>query len=202
MRYVRLREMDVILANFPMNDHEDHPVERETEMKSKSDELQGNVTTLGEAFWFVLKTNYREKSEITVTVELTNSEMASQMSKNLDEIKTKRKPQILQAINSAINKNVLPNLQDGLGMPKIVFSTKVELWSDALHMKPESETNRKTPKYFSKMESNQSNLSYYRSESSVDYQHSYLGYNITGFRLRFNFSGVFSAALSQVILLD
>ena len=71
-----------------------------------------------------------------MTVELINSEMASQMSKNLDEIKTNRKPQILQAINSAINKNVLPTLQNGLGMQKIVFSTKVELRSDALHMKP------------------------------------------------------------------
>ena len=47
--------MDVILANFPINDYEDHLVEREIEMKSKSDELQGNVNTLGEAFRFLLK---------------------------------------------------------------------------------------------------------------------------------------------------
>ena len=73
---------------------------------------------------------------------MINSEIASQLSKKLDEIKAYLNSQILQAINWAIREEVLPDIHSSQGVVKWVALE--EKWTFGLHRNLDAEISHKT----------------------------------------------------------
>ena len=72
-------------------------------------------------------------SEITTdTSRAINLEISSQMSTKLEEIRIYVYSHILEAINSAIDKKVLPTIQNLIRAHDVHSNTKVDLRSDRL----------------------------------------------------------------------
>ena len=94
-------------------------------MDLESDELEQIVYPIVEGFLALFNTNCREISEITVeTSRRINCEIASQMSKNLGDIKSDLNSQVLQAINLEIAEKDHPTHQNCLGTQENRFNGK------------------------------------------------------------------------------
>ena len=111
-----VENVDVMLGSYSGkiegNDHS----ENELKLDSESGRLQRNSNVTGEDFRSLL-TNSRENSEITIeTTRLINDEISSQLSRNLNEIKTSLNSQIQNAILAATTNTVLPSIQNTLNM--------------------------------------------------------------------------------------
>ena len=91
----------------------------------------------------LLYSSSRGNSEMTgKPARMINSEIASQMSIERDEITTVLISLNIQPINSAFAEKNPPTLQNSLNMLGNGFSTKVELRSNVRHRNPEAENHK------------------------------------------------------------
>ena len=111
-------------------------------LDSASSRPQRNSNVTGEDFRSVL-TNSRENSEAPIeTTRLINEEIAIQMSRKLNEIKTSLNSHIQNVITAAITDTVLPSIQNTLEVQGRANFTMVDPASNGLH--PGLRTNNST----------------------------------------------------------
>ena len=111
----------------------------ELNLDSESSRPQRNSNVTGETFRSLL-TNSRENSEATIeTTRLINEEIANQMSKRLNEIKSSLNSQIQSAITAAIADTVLPFIQNTLEMQGRTNFTMVDRASNGPHPGPRTD---------------------------------------------------------------
>ena len=138
-------DMNLMLGNFPVIEYENNSFQREVSTKPASRELQENTNTIGEDFRSLLITNSRDNSEMIVeTGRIINSNLASQMSGKLNEIKMYLNSQNIQAIDTDIAEIVLTKLQNSLGELESEIKTKMHIRPTGLHRNPEVVASRKT----------------------------------------------------------
>ena len=107
-----LENMDIMLGNYYRNDLDS---QRESEGDSESTELR-TVSPASEDFRSLINTNSRENSEFTnETARMNNNEIATQVIRNLDEIREDLNSQTLEVINCAIAEKALSSIQSVLG---------------------------------------------------------------------------------------
>ena len=125
-----IENMDGILGSFPEEVFDRQESIEELESEFRWEGLQREISQ-GENFRSLLNTNTIENSEITAeTSRAINSEISSQISKNLDEVRMDQ-----NAINSAIEEKVLPTIQNNTLDPNWAnLSAKLDLRSDGLHL--------------------------------------------------------------------
>ena len=91
-----------------------------------------------------LNTNPNEISGLTIeTSGAINSEISSQVSRQLEELKSDLNVLILEVINSAIAEKILPSIENAIRLTKTTLNTKWDLRSDGPY---QSELGEATPK--------------------------------------------------------
>ena len=109
-----VENVDVMLGSYSINNEENDLGKKDMNLDSESSRPQRNSNVTGEDSRSLL-TNSRENSEAKIeTTRLINEEIANQMSKKLNEIKTSLSSQIQNAITAAITDTVLPSIQKTL----------------------------------------------------------------------------------------
>ena len=186
-----VENVDVMIGSYSRNNEENDLSENDINLDSESGRQQRKSNVTGEDFRSLL-TNSRENSEATFeTSRLINEEIANQMSKRLNEIKTSLNSQIQNAIKAAIADTVLPAIQNTLEVQGRATFTMVDQASNGLHPGPrtnnftmgdrrsselqrnsEVENSQKTRKNRPEMCFTQENNGQRSRESSVD---SYIG---------------------------
>ena len=128
-----VENVDVMLGSYSRNNEENDLSENDMNLDSESGRPQRNSNVTGEDFRSLL-TNSRENSEATIeTTRLINEEIANQMSKKLNEIKTSLNSQIQNAITAAIADTVLPSIQNTIETQGRANFTTVDQASNGLH---------------------------------------------------------------------
>ena len=91
-----------------------------------------------------LNTNHCENNGLTVeTSRVIISEMSSQVSRQLEELKSDLNAQILEVINTALAEKVLPSIENAARPTKTTSNTKWDLRSDGLHPISIGQTTKK-----------------------------------------------------------
>ena len=109
-----VENVDVMLGSYSSDNEENDLSENDMNLDSESSRPQRNSNVTGEDFRLLL-TNSRENSEATIeTTKLINKEIANQISRKLNEIKTSLISQIQNAITAAITDTVLSSIQNTL----------------------------------------------------------------------------------------
>ena len=107
-----IENLDVMLGAYSRNDLVEDENNTEPEVDLESGRLQRSEGQTESNFRSLLNTNPSENSEITVeTNRLINSEISSQMSRKLEELKTDLNSHIFDVINSALEERVLPSIK-------------------------------------------------------------------------------------------
>ena len=125
-----------------------------------------------------------------MTARVLNSELVTQVPRELDEIKMDLNSYILQVIVFSIADNVLPHFQNSLGELENPLNVKEDCRSTGLHRNPEVGANRKIRSNQSKTDFNHGNFASDRRQSSLDSQNSESSYHTGTVILlsRFSFS--------------
>ena len=127
------------VGSYSRNNEENDLGENDMNLDSESSRPQRNSNVTGEDFRSLL-TNSRENSEAAIeTTRLINEEIANQMSKKLNEMKTSLNSQIQNVITAAITDTVLPFIQNTLEVQGRANFTMVDQVSNGLH--PSLRTN-------------------------------------------------------------
>ena len=99
--------VDIMLDSYSKNDERNEQSDNELNLDSGSSRPQQNSNLAGEVFRSLLNTNSRENSEITIeTTRNIGDEIASQVTRKVNDIKSSLNLQIQEAINTAITENV------------------------------------------------------------------------------------------------
>ena len=132
-------------------------------------------------FRSLLNTNISENSEVTVeTTRMISSEITSQMSRGLEEIKSALNSQIVEANNSAIVEKVLPSIQNTVKPENVYSNAKMDVRSDGPHQSSHTSTMGKPQLWWAKLSSETSNPSHHRLDASINSQDSDEGSDIYG----------------------
>ena len=125
--------VDIMLGSYSRDDEENNGSENEVNLDSGSSRPQQNSKVKGEDFRSLLNTNSRENSEITIeTTRMISEEISNQMSRKLNEIKTRLNFQRQDAISNAITEKILPSIQNTLEAQGRVNYTMVDQGSEGL----------------------------------------------------------------------
>ena len=93
--------LDVMLGSYPENDIRDQENVDEVDLDQESRRQQQSTSCIDNNYRSVLNTNLYENSEITAeTSRMINSEISSQMSRKLEEMKLDLNSHILEVFNS------------------------------------------------------------------------------------------------------
>ena len=180
--------VDIMLGSYSRDDEENNVSENDVNLDSGSSRPQQSTNIIGEDFRFLLNTNSRENSEITIeTTRLINDEISSQLSRKLNEIKTSLNSQIQNAISAVITNTVLPSIQNTLNMQgepnftimisrsnepqqglKAASSASKDLRSSERQRNPGVEITQETWGKHSKTSPVEGNLRHMSRDSSVD----------------------------------
>ena len=129
-----VENVDIMLGSYSRDDEENDISENGVNLDSGSNRPQQSSNVIGEDFRFLLNTNSRENSEITIeTTRKINEEISNQKSRKLNEIKNSFNIQIQDANSSAITEKILPSIQNTLEMQDRVNHTMVDRGSIGLH---------------------------------------------------------------------
>ena len=129
-----VENVDIMLGSYSRDDEENDISENGVNLDSGSNRPQQSSNVIGEDFRFLLNTNSRENSEITIgTTRKINEEISNQKSRKLNEIKNSLNIQIQDANSSAITEKILPSIQNTLEMQDRVNHTMVDRGSIGLH---------------------------------------------------------------------
>ena len=111
----------------------------------ESNRLQQSSNTLGEDFKSLLDTKSKENSEKTIeTTRIINGEIANQMSRKLNEVKSSLNAQIQDAISTAISEKMLPSIQNTISMQGRTNFTVSDRKSSGLQRSPGAVNPHKT----------------------------------------------------------
>ena len=92
-----------------------------------------------------MDTNLSENSEKTVeTSRMINSEISSQMSKELVEMKSDLNSHTLEVLNTAIEEKILPNIENAIASNREVTETKWDLPCGVRHQDKVVQTTQKS----------------------------------------------------------
>ena len=134
-----MENVDVMLGSYSRNDEGNDQSENELNLNSDSSRPQRNSNVTGEDFKSLL-TNSRENREVTIeTTRLINEEIANQMSRRLNEIKSDFNSRIQMAITAAVADTVLPSIQNTLEMQGRSNFTMVDRASNGPHPGPKTD---------------------------------------------------------------
>ena len=129
-----VENLDIMLGSYSRDAQVEQGNISDVEGDFESDRRQQSTDLVEGNFRSLLNTNVSENSEITAeTMRAINSEISSQMSRKLDEMKSDLNLQIMDAINSAIQEKVLPSIENTLNSVKTTQNTKWDLRSDGRH---------------------------------------------------------------------
>ena len=129
-----VENLDIMLGSYSRDAQVEQGNISDVEGDFESDRRQQSTDLVEGNFRSLLNTNVSENSEITAeTMRAINSEISSQMSRKLDEMKSDLNLQIMDAINSAIQEKVLPSIENTLNSVKTTQNTKWDIRSDGRH---------------------------------------------------------------------
>ena len=129
-----IENLDVMLGKYQEGDGVRDENLSNTDFDLESRRLQRETNSISRNFRSFLNTNTSEKSEITAeTSGAINSEISSQMSRKLEEKKTDLNSHFLNAIDSAIEKKVIPSIRNALESQNSTENTNLYLRSDGPH---------------------------------------------------------------------
>ena len=135
-----------MMENYPKKEIDSQTIDREIEMDQRSNRPQPILDPNSEEFSntnireakTLLNTNSRENSESTVdTAQVINSEIASHISRKLEDFKDNLNCQNQDAINVAIVEKVLPTIQSTLEIYNAGLETNLDRRYVVLHRSPE-----------------------------------------------------------------
>ena len=99
--------VNIMLGSYSRDDERNEQSENELNLDSGSSTLQQNSNLAEEDFRSLLNTNSRENSELTIeTSRFIGDEIASQVTRKFNDIKSSLTLQIQEAFNTAITENV------------------------------------------------------------------------------------------------
>ena len=186
-----IKNLVVMLGNYQESDQvKDENVSDEDLGDSKR--LQKETKSIRRNFRSLLNTDLSENSEITAeTSRAINSEISSQMSKKLEEMKSDLNSHILDVINPAIEEKVITSIENAMGVQNPAESTNLDLRSDGPHpstfrqVRPQSDLRSDGPHQkfsgkaaqdakndFLRLVAMSSNRINHHRENSVDYNQS------------------------------
>ena len=110
-------KVDIMLASYSKYEDRNNQSEDELNFDSGSSRPQQSSNIVGEDIGFLLNTNSREKSEMTIeTTRMINEEISNQMSRKLNEIKSSLNSQFQDAISTAIAEKIFHSIQNPRSM--------------------------------------------------------------------------------------
>ena len=119
--------MDFMLGSYPGE-------YSENELDLRSNGQAQALLRNDREFRFYLNTNPNEISGLSVETNRTiNSEFSSEVSRQLEELKSDLNALILEVFNSAIAGKVLPWIENAIRLTKTTSNTKWDLRSDGPH---------------------------------------------------------------------
>ena len=137
-----LEKMNVMLGNYPGN-RSDEDLNENIEIDSRSNGTRTDVARNCEDFRSLLNTEDGIENEVTVdTSRFISTEILQQVSRKLDELKRDLNTQITESINSAIQKTILPSLQNSLSGPNSGLGTNVDARSSRLSRNTEDKKHQ------------------------------------------------------------
>ena len=184
--------LDLMLGNYPNSEFRGQDaidqIENDPESRGRQQDLDQNEPN----YRSLLNSNLSKNSEITVeTSRMINSEISSQMSRKIEEMKFDLNSHILEVINSAIEERILPSIENVIASSREVKNTKWDLRSDGRHpdkniqmtqnSDPESHGRHKckfcqqvqdSGENFPKLITTSSNQNNHRRENLVDFEQS------------------------------
>ena len=129
-----IENLDVMLGNYPESDQVRDGNVSDADFDPESRRPQKETNSIRGSFRSLLNTNLSEKSEITAaTSRAINSEISSQMSGKLKEMKSDLNSHILNVIDSPIEEKVILSIRNALGSQNSAENTILDLRSDGLH---------------------------------------------------------------------
>ena len=129
-----LESMDVKLCNYPEENYDVHGEKYENEINSGSNRQDQDIVSNDEEFRSYLNTNLYEISGLNVEIRRAiNSEISSQVSRQLEELKFDLNAQILEVIIPAIAEKVLPSIENAMRPTKTASNAKWDLRLDGPH---------------------------------------------------------------------
>ena len=129
-----IENLDVMLGSYQRDncDVQDRTSENEMDLESNRREESSNHNE--NDYRSYLKTNISEKSGLTVgTRRAIRSKISSQISRKLEEMQTNLITHILEAINTVIERKVLPSIKNAIKTQNSAENTILDLWSDGLY---------------------------------------------------------------------
>ena len=129
-----IENLDVMLGNYTNSEIRGQDavdqIETDPESRGRQQDLDPNEPN----YRSLLNTNLSENREITVeTSRMINSEISSQMSRKIEEMKSDLNSHILEVNNSAIEERILPSIENVIASSREVKNTKWDLRSDGRH---------------------------------------------------------------------
>ena len=129
-----IENLDVMLGNYANSDIRDQDTVDQIENDPESSRRERGFGQEESNYRSLLNTNLSENSEITVeTRRAIGSEISSQMSRKLKEMKSDLNSYILEVINSAIDEKILPSIENVIANKMEAKNTKWDLRSDGRH---------------------------------------------------------------------
>ena len=129
-----IENLDVMLGNYQENDQVRDENVSEADFAPDSRRLQKETNSIRGNFKSLLNTNLSETSEITTeTSRAINSDIASQMSRKHEEMKSDRNSHILNVYDSTIEEKVIPSIRNALRSQHSAENTNLDLRSDGPH---------------------------------------------------------------------
>ena len=110
-----VENVDIRLGSYSRDDERNEQSENELNLGSGSSRPQQNSNLAGEDCRSLLNTKSRENSETTIeTIRIIGDEIASQVTRKFNDIRSSLHLQIQEAINTAITEKVLPSIENSL----------------------------------------------------------------------------------------
>ena len=110
-----VENLDVMLRSYQGDNSEVQEGNSEIEINSRSNRQDERLNQNAIECRFYLNSNLSENSGLTVeTSRAIRSEISSQMSTKLEEVKSDLNLHILDTINSAIEKRVIPSIKNAV----------------------------------------------------------------------------------------
>ena len=125
-----IENLDIMLGNYQESDQVRDEDLSDTGPNVDSRKPNKEINSISGNFRTLLNTNASESSEITIdTSRAINSEISSQMSRKLEEMRSDLNSHILNAIDSEIEEKVIPSIRNVLESQ----NTHLDLRSDGPH---------------------------------------------------------------------
>ena len=129
-----IENLDVMLGNYQESDQVTDEDISDADVDLDSRRPQRETISIRGNFRLLLNTNLSDNSKITAeTSRAINSEISSQMFRNLEEMKSDLNSHILNVFESAIEEKVIPSIRFALGSQNSAENTNLDLQSDGPH---------------------------------------------------------------------